>query len=200
VLMELGVDPHAKMEPPTYPLSQLGQDEGSAMSAFELTTSKMKGVHPPGQLEIAALISELDASKAVYAQVKGLTNTARDEPAHVSRARAVAAATSSDGTPQPSHHSTPNLRTSIPLAYNHHVPYLTQRTHATGLWVARNAAWRPFSAKDPLKIRHFSTRRSALYATCSPAHLTVAPSRYVREPAAAWHRRARRRPPAGCRR
>jgi hypothetical protein len=38
-----------------------------------------------------------------------------------------------------------------PLACNRHVPWPTQRTHAIGLWVARNTAWcPPFSAQDPL--------------------------------------------------
>jgi hypothetical protein len=43
--------------------------------------------------------------------------------------------------PQPSHHST-SLRTSTPpLARNRHMPCPTQRTHAIGLWAARNTAW-----------------------------------------------------------
>jgi hypothetical protein len=47
------------------------------------------------------------------------------------------------------HHSTPAcMRTSTPLAYNHHVPCPTQRTHATWLYGWRQP-W-PFSAKDLL--------------------------------------------------
>ena len=56
VLIEMGADPHAKMEAPTYPLSQL---QGSRMSALDCTRCKTGGVHVPGQLELAALIAEL---------------------------------------------------------------------------------------------------------------------------------------------
>jgi hypothetical protein len=56
--------------------------------------------------------------------------------------------------PQPAHEHPP-------FAHNHHMPCPTQRTHATGLWVARNTARCPFSAKDPLYYSAFLKRGTA---------------------------------------
>ena len=66
--------------------------------------------------------------------------------------------------------SGPSLRTSTPfLAYNRHVPCPTQRTHAIGLWVARNTAWcAPFSAKY-LRNSAFLTR--GCYTASTPSAL-----------------------------
>jgi hypothetical protein len=74
--------------------------------------------------------------------------------------------------PQPAHEHPP-------FAHNHHMPCPTQRTHATGLWVARNTARCPFSAKDPLYYSAFlkSEAQHRTYALCRPAHLTVASAR-----------------------
>ena len=67
--------------------------------------------------------------------------------------------------------SGPSLRTSTPfLAYNRHVPCPTQRTHAIGLWVARNTAWcAPFSAKY-LRNSAFLTRGISATPPLRPLH------------------------------
>jgi hypothetical protein len=66
--------------------------------------------------------------------------------------------------PQPAHE---HLSRSIPCP--------TQRSHAIGLWVARNTA---LSRKDPLNSAFLKGEvLHRTYALCSPAHLTLASAR-----------------------
>jgi ankyrin repeat protein len=61
---ELGMDPHARLQPPTYACNQLFNDVGSTGSAYELTNAKHGDARQsnPGQLELRALIDELRPS------------------------------------------------------------------------------------------------------------------------------------------
>jgi len=107
VLMELGVDPHARMAPSSD--ARLKIDEGGNASALELTSvgplqAADGTMHlAPGQLEIAALIEELDASRPWlhhhHRQLQAITAAPEAAPeAAASQTSACAACGNTSGT------------------------------------------------------------------------------------------------------